>query len=287
MHIKMVLCIVSILTFNCFGMELEKILTKDTQAMFDPSASDKDVLPDAASFQPAPIQVLSVPTPIPTPLDITGKEKTIILLRNQIPLILQSASGTTCPICHITSTKGNLRHHLLVHTEERPFKCSKCSMAFKANWIKDNHEREVHECEKKIPCDECSHAFTSHGRLKQHKMRQHSSVRYTCPDCGFEDKNKYNLKRHRESRLGCTQFLARKAATEIQKTPRTAKKQIRRDTGIKIEAIDLKQQKVVIRKDAISGILKQCTEVNFCFFCGQRQLSKQSFADHLLTHTRK
>ena len=51
-----------------------------------------------------------------------------------------------CPICQkIAKTAGDCRKHILTHTGEKPFACTKCNYACKQNSNLHKHMRRVHK----------------------------------------------------------------------------------------------------------------------------------------------
>lgn len=87
-----------------------------------------------------------------------------------------------CEVCgKAYQSKSILRAHSTVHTDDRPFPCDKCSMAFKNPYGLKCH-LETHDDNKYI-CPICGLALgtnhTYHAHLKIHS----NDRRYKCPVC--------------------------------------------------------------------------------------------------------
>ena len=64
------------------------------------------------------------------------------------------------------STKDTLNKHMMVHTEERQYKCGECGKLFK----RISHVREhlkIHSSERPFPCYICGKSFKTAVSLKK------------------------------------------------------------------------------------------------------------------------
>nr|XP_027211463.1 zinc finger protein 585B-like [Penaeus vannamei] len=140
----------------------------------------------------------------------------------------------TCPVCGRCITgkncRQNLRHHLLIHTGEKPYTCPHCPHRanYKPNLLK--HIRSVHGssqgqalssgsfaglsnapaaptflptssgCEENVVvCSECGKVFSGRSRktnLKQHILTHTGERPYLCPHCPHRTNHKPNLVKH-------------------------------------------------------------------------------------------
>ena len=78
-----------------------------------------------------------------------------------------------CDVCEKRFTQAsNLKRHMRIHTNERPYECDVCEKAFRESGHLKTHMR-IHTKEKPYECDVCDKAFRQSGHLKKHKRTQH------------------------------------------------------------------------------------------------------------------
>ena len=81
-----------------------------------------------------------------------------------------------------------------VHSEERPFSCSKCQSSFK---FKIALSKRVHSDERPFSCPRCQYSCKVKGDLTRHINVVHSDKRpFSCSQCQHSCKAKSNLIRH-------------------------------------------------------------------------------------------
>ena len=137
--------------------------------------------------------------------------------------ILPSHQCMNCP--KLFHSKGQLKSHTQVHTDQRPFSCQTCQTSFKskrdlkihkythtgeksaschicfAQFTNKNkiprHMQSVHNDEKKPECGICFELFTHKDNIKVHIKTVHENIRnYKCHICTFAAPSKSALKMH-------------------------------------------------------------------------------------------
>ena len=79
-----------------------------------------------------------------------------------------------CTECkYSTNDLGNLRRHIKKHTGEKPHKCNKCDFASNQSSHLKIHKR-THSGEKPHRCTMCEFSSVTTGQLKVHMRRQHT-----------------------------------------------------------------------------------------------------------------
>ncbi|XP_054283898.1 gastrula zinc finger protein XlCGF49.1-like [Macrosteles quadrilineatus] len=101
-----------------------------------------------------------------------------------------------CSICgKIFAKHRNLKHHYLIHTEERPYQCQICDKTFRHKTSLHKH-KSVHSNEKLYRCDLCGNSFKSLTSMRTHIRKHSGERRYKCDICDKRFLTKPHLKVH-------------------------------------------------------------------------------------------
>ncbi|XP_044599272.1 zinc finger protein 845-like isoform X2 [Cotesia glomerata] len=111
-----------------------------------------------------------------------------------------------CPVCQKIFSKASLRFHILRHTREKPYRCSKCMESFSRKSALTVHVTECHpflesEASQRIKnflCLHCNTGFYTKNNLRQHMLR-HVGKEYKCEVLGCPTvlRNEAELRTHK------------------------------------------------------------------------------------------
>lgn len=104
-----------------------------------------------------------------------------------------------CPYCAKMVSSSALPRHKLIHTGERPYKCTitDCNKTFKSTGEVKRHVLFHHSTERPFRCDTCGRGFIRLSELTAH-TRIHSGERpCVCVVCGKSFLKLYSLLRHK------------------------------------------------------------------------------------------
>ncbi|XP_048880196.1 zinc finger protein 1035 [Brienomyrus brachyistius] len=143
------------------------------------------------------------------------------------PLTEGDSEEYNCKFCSKSFMRtGNLRRHILTHTEVNPYHCKSCESCFSRYDTLRQHEDSCtgkkvrpevrilkislndlgkgwkNKLEKpteaqKFHCQTCSKCFTTHANLSRHVTLQHITVKpFSCSRCGSSFSHECSLKKH-------------------------------------------------------------------------------------------
>ncbi|KAM4642734.1 zinc finger and BTB domain-containing protein 41 [Discoglossus pictus] len=104
--------------------------------------------------------------------------------------------GWKCDICNKSFTRRpHLQEHMILHSQDKPFKCTYCEEHFKSRFPRLKHQEKYHL--GPFPCDICGRQFNDTGNLKRHIEYTHGGKRkWTCFICGKSVRERTTLKEH-------------------------------------------------------------------------------------------
>uniref|UniRef100_A0A8K9WTI1 C2H2-type domain-containing protein n=1 Tax=Oncorhynchus mykiss TaxID=8022 RepID=A0A8K9WTI1_ONCMY len=97
--------------------------------------------------------------------------------------------GGDCLYCDKSfSEPGELKIHMEVHSQERPYLCPDCGKQFKQLWVLKNHQlkhtEKISPQERHHYCSDCGKSFTRRHSLRRHQQETHTDEKpYHCSNC--------------------------------------------------------------------------------------------------------
>ncbi|KAK7944831.1 hypothetical protein WMY93_000559 [Mugilogobius chulae] len=106
------------------------------------------------------------------------------------------SEGWKCAICQKTFTRRpHLQEHMILHSQELPFKCSFCDQYFKSRFARLKHQEKSHL--GPFPCEICGRQFNDSGNKRRHIECTHGGKRkWTCFVCGKSVRERTTLREH-------------------------------------------------------------------------------------------
>lgn len=105
-----------------------------------------------------------------------------------------------CPYCGKMVSASTIARHKLIHTGERPFKCTmpECDKAFRSTSEVKRHVRRHHSTERPYKCDVCGKGFIQMCLLGAHAKIHSGEKPFVCHICGKAFPKLYSMQRHKK-----------------------------------------------------------------------------------------
>lgn len=105
-----------------------------------------------------------------------------------------------CPYCGKMVSASTIGRHKLIHTGERPFKCtvSECDKHFRSTSEVKRHVLIHHSTERPYKCDVCGKGFIKSCYLNTHAKIHSGEKPFVCHICGKAFPKLYSMQRHKK-----------------------------------------------------------------------------------------
>lgn len=105
-----------------------------------------------------------------------------------------------CPYCGKMVSSSTMARHKLIHTGERPFKCTmpECDKVFRSNSEVKRHVLLHHSTERPYKCDVCGKGFIKICFLNAHAKIHSGEKPFNCHICGKAFPKLYSMQRHKK-----------------------------------------------------------------------------------------
>lgn len=169
-----------------------------------------------------------------------------------------------CPICQARfARQGELKRHMVKHSDVRPYKCAVCERAFKRSSELSSH-MQIHRSVT-YACETCSFTTTNKVSLRTHDRRVHQrDLRYRCEQCGKGFMSNYDLEDHKASHLGTKSFICEYCGNAYSQ-----------------------KSYLIAHKRVIHGIQRTAPKQHRCDLCSRSFASEHSLRNHATLHSQR
>ncbi|XP_055521371.1 LOW QUALITY PROTEIN: B-cell lymphoma 6 protein homolog [Leucoraja erinacea] len=117
-------------------------------------------------------------------------------LQQHFLLVHRDDKPYKCVMCRAAFRyKGNLASHKTIHTGEKPYRCDVCGAQFNRPANLKTHAR-IHSGEKPYKCETCGARFVQVAHLRAHVLIHTGEKPYPCETCGTRFRHLQTLKSH-------------------------------------------------------------------------------------------
>ncbi|XP_070708409.1 zinc finger protein 250-like [Pempheris klunzingeri] len=122
------------------------------------------------------------------------------LIKHQRSKHMNESSRHPCPHCGKMVASSTIARHKLIHTGERPFKCTvpECDKCFRSTSEVKRHVLTNHTTERPYKCDVCGKGFIKNSFLNAHAKTHSGEKPFVCHICGKAFPKRYSMQRHKK-----------------------------------------------------------------------------------------